>query len=202
MKQQYNEFAWRMGGPQGSGIVRLAGVFGRACASCGVNVFGHREYHSNILGRHSYIDFRISQKPITSHRESPDMMVTFDAESLCRHLPAVADNGVVLFANNDAEVPLERLPFLDVRLKKSMVATLAQEGLSPDTGGLLELARHRGVQTLPVPYSEMLQVLAHECKLSRRQAGRAIKLAAEQPLVRTPLASGGKPKISRNHRIS
>jgi len=53
VNEQCDELAWRIGGPQGSGIDRLANVFGRACASCGLNVFGRREYHSNIIGRHS-----------------------------------------------------------------------------------------------------------------------------------------------------
>lgn len=178
MKRQYNEFAWRMGGPQGSGVDRLANVFGRACAAAGLNVFGHREYHSNIIGRHSYCDFCIGQKPITSHHESPDIVVTFDAESLCRHLPAVTGGGVVVFAAEDAEVSLDRLPFLDARLKETLSATLAQQGRSADTGSLLDQARQRGVQTLAIPYSEMLQALADECSVSRRQAGRAINTLA------------------------
>lgn len=178
MQRQCNELSWRIGGPQGSGIDRLANVFGRACALCGLNVFGHREYHSNIIGRHSYFDFCISPEPINSHRQSPDILVVFEAESLCRHLLAVADGGYVLFAADDADVTLDSLPFLDARLKESLSATLAQSGQPPNLAGLLEQARHRGVQLLPIPYAEILAALADECDLSRRQAGRAINTLA------------------------
>jgi len=178
LKQEYEEFAWRIGGPQGSGIDRLANVFGRALASCGLKVFGHREYHSNILGRHSYFDFCISTEPSYSHRETADFLVTFDAESLCRHLPAVADDGHVLFATADADVPLDTLAFLDMHFKQDLIATLTQSGQPPTIAGMLEQARHRGVQLVPIPYAEILAALAHECKLSRHHAGRAINTLA------------------------
>jgi len=178
VKQQYEEFAWRIGGPQGSGIDRLANVFGRTLASCGLQVFGHREYHSNILGRHSYFDFCISPEPVFSHRETADILVTFDAESLCRHLLTVANDGHVLFAIDDADVPLDSLAFLDARLKQGLIATLAQMGQPPTIAGMLEQARHRGVHPVAIPYAEILAALAHECKLSRRQAGRAINTVA------------------------
>ena len=45
-----NRFAWRIGGPQGSGIDRLATVFGRLCAGQGLHLYSRREYHSNIIG--------------------------------------------------------------------------------------------------------------------------------------------------------
>ena len=178
MKRQSEELAWRIGGPQGSGIDRLANVFGRACAAYGLNVFGHREYHSNIIGRHSYFDFCISPEPITTYRESFDIVVTFDAESLCRHLTAVADSGHVLFAADDAEVPLDSLPFLDARLKESLSSTLREAGQPRNISGLLEQARRRGVQLLTMPYSEMLAALADECDLTRRQAARATNTLA------------------------
>ncbi len=178
MQRQCYEIAWRIGGPQGSGIDLLTNIFGRACASCGLNVFGHREYHSNIIGRHSYFDLCISPEPITSHRESPDVLVTFDAESLCRHLVTVADGGRVLFAADDAEVPLDSLPFLDARFKGALNNTLSEAGLPRNTAGLLEQARHRSVQLLAIPYLEMLTAMADECDLSRHQAARAINTLA------------------------
>ena len=53
VNEQCDELAWRIGGPQGSGIDRLATVFGRPCATSGLHVSGRREYHSKINGRHS-----------------------------------------------------------------------------------------------------------------------------------------------------
>src|SRR5215471_700256 len=79
------DFAWRIGGPQGSGVDTAAGLFARACAIGGLHVFGRREYYSNIIGRHSYYDVRVAPQALTCHRERVDLMLTFEAESLARH---------------------------------------------------------------------------------------------------------------------
>lgn len=176
--EQCDELAWRIGGPQGSGIDRLANVFGRSCTSCGLNVFGRREYHSNIIGRHSYVDYCISPDLVTSHRESPHILVTFEAESLCRHLDSMADGGWVVYSDGDAQASLDSLPFLDSPLKKVLKDKLTEVQQSCNTAGLLELARRRGVQLVAIPYSQMIKTLASEFGMSRSQASLAINTLA------------------------
>ena len=44
-----------VGGPQGGGIDTSSNMISRAFAQSGYYVFGVREYHSNIKGRHRYI---------------------------------------------------------------------------------------------------------------------------------------------------
>lgn len=178
MKTQSDNFAWRIGGPQGSGIDRLTTVFGRVCATNGLYLFARREYHSNIIGRHSYADLCISTEAITSHHESPDMLVSFDAESLARHIHTIADNGYVLFADNDAKISLDKLAYLDARLKSHLLSDLTDAGYSPSTAGLLEQARARGVQLVSIPYGNLVASLADEFGLSRKQASLAINTLA------------------------
>lgn len=176
--KQCEELAWRIGGPQGSGIDRLATVFGRTCARFGLHIFSRREYHSNIIGRHSYVDCCISSQSISSHQESPDILVTFEAESLCRHLMTMAAGSQVLYAADNADVSLDSLPFLDAPLKENLRDILATAEQPATTAGLLEIARQRGVQILAIPYSELLTSLASEFDLSRKQASRAINTLA------------------------
>ena len=178
MKRQSDNYAWRIGGPQGSGIDRLATVFGRVCAASGLYLFARREYHSNIIGRHSYADLCISTEAVTSHRDSLDMLVTFDTESLARHIHTIADNGFVLFAESDMQVSLENLPYLDARLKIHLLSDLADVDLPATTGGLLEQARARGVQLVSLPYNKIVASLADEFGLSRKQASLAINTVA------------------------
>jgi Pyruvate/2-oxoacid:ferredoxin oxidoreductase gamma subunit len=40
MGTQQSDFAWRIGGPQGSGVDTAAGLFARACAIGGLHLFG------------------------------------------------------------------------------------------------------------------------------------------------------------------
>ena len=54
------DFSWLIGGPQGSGVESGANVFSKVCAELGYQVFGKREFHSNIKGEHSYFTVRVS----------------------------------------------------------------------------------------------------------------------------------------------
>lgn len=178
MKKQSENFAWRIGGPQGSGIDRLAAVFGRVCAASGLHLFARREYHSNIIGRHSYADLCVSNEAVTSHRQSADMLVTFDAESLARHIHTISENGFVVFADSDAQISLDKLPYLDTRLKTQLLSELVTAGLPATTAGLLEQASERGVQLVSIPYNSIVASLADELTLSRKQASLAINTLA------------------------
>jgi 2-oxoglutarate ferredoxin oxidoreductase subunit alpha len=93
MATQQSDFAWRIGGPQGSGVDTAAGLFARACAIGGLHLFGRREYYSNIMGRHSYYDIRVAQQTLTCHREVVDLLITFEAESLARHAFSIVERG-------------------------------------------------------------------------------------------------------------
>lgn len=49
MARQQEALAWRIGGPQGSGVDTAAGMFARACAIGGLHLFGRREYYWNMI---------------------------------------------------------------------------------------------------------------------------------------------------------
>ncbi|HXV28427.1 MAG TPA: 2-oxoacid:acceptor oxidoreductase family protein, partial [bacterium] len=49
-----SDVSWMIGGPQGTGVDSSATLFARACVAGGLWIFGKREYHSNIMGEHSY----------------------------------------------------------------------------------------------------------------------------------------------------
>ena len=173
-----NHFAWRIGGPQGSGIDRLATVFGRLCAGQNLQLYSRREYHSNIIGRHSYADICLGSEIVTSHRETPNMLLTLDAESLARHVATLNAQGTLLFAEGDAQVALDALPYLDERLKTDLLHELTRTGLPRTIAGLLEQAREQGVQLVALPNATFIAELADEFSLSRTQASRAINTIA------------------------
>ena len=80
--EQPGDVAWRVGGPQGSGVDTAATYFSSAGAMAGLEVFGHREDFSNLQGRHSYFDVRLSPDPCTTHRDTVDLLTTFEKEPL------------------------------------------------------------------------------------------------------------------------
>ncbi len=179
MSSRHNDLSWRVGGPQGSGVDTAARMFSYACAFGGLYVLGRREYYSNIMGRHSYYDVRVSaaQQP-TSHRETVDMLVSFEAETLARHTTSTVAGGVVIYNVKDEDIPFERITFLDRRLREDLASYLREQELPPTTAGLLEDARRRGVQTFAFPYDEIIQALAQKLDVHKSVAQRTLNTIA------------------------
>src|ERR1700687_5604696 len=71
-----------IGGPQGSGINASAEVFAKACSRAGLRVYATIEYHSNIMGKHSFYRVRVDDEDIRSYRDSADILVALDDETL------------------------------------------------------------------------------------------------------------------------
>ena len=73
---------WMTGGKQGSGIDAALSLFSRVMIKFGYNVYGYREYFSNIKGMHSFFTVRVSDKKISSIPSKVDMAIFFDNESV------------------------------------------------------------------------------------------------------------------------
>lgn len=117
---------WLIGGPQGSGINLSAETFAKACTRAGYRVFAAIEYHSNIMGEHSYERVRISTRDRGSSLDTVHVLVALDDETLLGphhgefpehrgHLHEVAAGGGVIY---DAGLRLDaaRLARTDLRL--------------------------------------------------------------------------------------
>ncbi|MFQ5459181.1 MAG: 2-oxoacid:acceptor oxidoreductase subunit alpha [Anaerolineae bacterium] len=178
MEGDHSDLAWRVGGPQGSGVDTAARLYAWACALGGLNVFGRREYYSNIMGRHSYYDIRASTALVTAHRDRIDLLVSFEPESLARHALSVGDAGAVVYNSADADVALERITFLDHRYRDDLVDHLAERGLPPTTAGLLQEAKGRGLLPVMVPFDELAAALAVEMDVPKSLADRTLNTMA------------------------
>ena len=71
------DFTWLIGGPQGSGVESGANIFSKVCAEMGYQIFGKREFYSNIKGEHSYFTVRVSDENIHSNVNDVNLMVYF-----------------------------------------------------------------------------------------------------------------------------
>lgn len=180
MSSQTSEqfLGWRLGGPQGSGVDKISTLFARACVLQGQQVICRREYHSNIYGRHSYCDIAIGMDQVTCHREHPDFLVTFEAESLCRHISGMADRGCLIYNVDDSDKGLDEPGYLDKRLRQDLIQQLSSKGLETSVNGLLALARQRGIHTLAIPYTELNKQLAAELAIKRQRAARLTNTVA------------------------
>lgn len=178
MNTNITDLAWRIGGPQGSGVDSAAGMFLRACAMGGHQLFGRREYYSNIMGRHSYYDVRVSNVQKTCHRDVADLLCTFEPESLARHAVSVVEGGAIIHAAKDANVKMKRLTYFDERPQADLVANLEAQGLPTTTAGVLESARRRGVSTYAVPFRDLIAQLSESLGIPHSNAQRAMNTFA------------------------
>src|ERR1044071_7066583 len=147
-----NDLSWVIGGAQGSGVDSAANIFSRACAGAGLHVFGKREYYSNIKGEHSYFTVRVSDRPIHSHIDEINMLVSFDAETVFRHFTFVSAGAGIVYDPQVAETTLDEVPTIDDQAKERIKKTLESAGLSFRVQDSLDYAAKRGAVLFPVPF--------------------------------------------------
>jgi len=159
------------GGAQGSGVDLGANVFARACCYGGLQVYGKREYHSNIKGLHSYFHVRVSTKEVGADVDRVDLLAAFDAETIVRHIWEIPPNGGVIADKDVLETKIDGIQTLTPSFKAEFQKKLEDRNAKVETiGDLLEDAKKSGVKTYVVPYMEILKQIAeeiHEEKLSR-----------------------------------
>ncbi|MDA4128516.1 MAG: 2-oxoacid:ferredoxin oxidoreductase subunit alpha [Thaumarchaeota archaeon] len=151
------DFSWMIGGAQGTGVDTSAIVFARAAAFSGLNVFGNREYYSNIKGEHSYFRVRVSKDTIRSHVDTVDMLATFDDETLVRHAPEVRKDGAIIYDPDLESNKLENIATIEPPVRSSLTQELTKNGLGFTLKDIVELARRRGVHIYPLPYLTLLK---------------------------------------------
>ena len=178
MTNNHDELAWRIGGPQGSGVDTAAGIFQRACALGGLNVFGRREYYSNIMGRHSYFDVRVAHHPLHSHCDEIQLLTTFEDESLARHAISVVEGGALFYSAKDINKEVQGIAYLDTRAKDDLVAHLEERGLPATLGGVVEDAQQRGVRTYAADFDKIVELLAGHLGVAQALAARAMNTLA------------------------
>lgn len=178
MTNNRDDLAWRVGGPQGSGVDTAAGIFQRACALGGLNVLGRREYYSNIMGRHSYFDVRVAHRPVHIHRDRVELLTTFEPESLARHAVSVIDGGALFYAAKSADDEIAGITYLDQRAKDDLIAYLEERDLPTTTAGVLEDARARGVQTYEADFDQIVELLADHLGVAQALASRTMNTLA------------------------
>lgn len=165
-----DQLSWMIGGPQGSGVDSGANIFSRAVAYGGLYVYGKREYHSNIKGEHSNYVVRVDSKPVLSHLDEIDFLVTFDPETLFRHIHKVVPGGVLIYDVNQENISIDKIPTIDKAANKRIKMFLSEQGVGFSVGDVVDYAKRNGILTYGVSYSKLLEELAE--RLNNPQIAR------------------------------
>jgi 2-oxoglutarate ferredoxin oxidoreductase subunit alpha len=166
-----DEFVWMTGGPQGSGVDSGANIFARACCYGGLHVYGKREYHSNIKGMHSYFHVRVSPREVEADVDRVDLLATFDAETIVRHIFEVSSGGGIIVDKDSLAIRIDAIPPLTPPFKADFQKELESRSAKVETiSDLLNEVKKNNVRIYVVPYMDILKEIAvvlHEDKLSK-----------------------------------
>ncbi|MCA9812192.1 MAG: 2-oxoacid:acceptor oxidoreductase subunit alpha [Nitrosarchaeum sp.] len=154
------DFSWLIGGPQGSGVESGANVFAKVCAEMGYQVFGKREFYSNIKGEHSYFTVRVSDKKIHSNVNDVTLMVAFDAETIFRHFDEISTNGGIIYDSDLENIASDDVHTLDEYFKERLHKFLESKNKPFTISGVLEIAKENGSSLFPVSFKGLLADLA------------------------------------------
>ncbi len=161
------DFTWLIGGPQGSGVESGANIFSKVCAEMGYQVFGKREFYSNIKGEHSYFTVRVANKKIHSNVNDVTLMTSFDAETLFRHYDEVMSGGGIIYDSDLEDVKTDSVRTLDAPFKKRLHDELESKNKPLTIAGVLDVARENGVSLFPVSFKSILEILSEETENPR-----------------------------------
>ncbi len=156
------DITWLIGGPQGSGVETGANIFSRVCAEMGYQVFGKREFYSNIKGEHSYFAVRVADKKIHSNLNDVTVMVSFDAETIFRHYDEVMSGGALIYDSDLEKTGTDDVHSLDQIFKSRLHKKLEAKNKPFTISGVLEMAKENGVNLYPVSFRDILSKLAEE----------------------------------------
>ena len=162
-----NDLSWMIGGPQGSGVDSSANVFARACAHGGLNVFGKREFYSNIMGEHSYFALRAHTGTVRSHVDEVNVLTTFEAETLFRHAREVTDDGAIIYDASIGKTKLSEVPTIEKRLAADIRTYFIARGVGETLDDMLAASKQRGVTLVPIPFKEILKHVADEFQVDQ-----------------------------------
>lgn len=161
------DFTWLIGGPQGSGVESAANIFSKVCAEMGYQIFGKREFYSNIKGEHSYFTVRVADEKINSNVNDVNLMASFDAETIFRHYDEMISGGGIIYDSDLEETKTDAVHTLDAPFKERLHKELELKNKPFTIAGVLEIAKENGVKLFPVSFKTILETLSEETENPR-----------------------------------
>ena len=163
-----------IGGAQGSGIETTSYVLTAALARRGYGVLSNREYFSNIVGRHSYIQMAVSSKEIPrSHTFPVDFVGAIDAETVFTHYDDVREGGYLLYDKDTQNTRLIQIKSMEPELAERLKERFQEMGIEPKLASLIDyLANNVGVKVIGLSYRAVLDKLRQKYGLGLAQLQR------------------------------
>ena len=153
-----------IGGPQGGGIESAGQITVKAFVLKGYDVLGSREYHSNIMGAHSYYHLRVRERRPGSLTLPVDALLALDAESILTHYREVRPGGIVVYDPAVKNTRVDSIQPMAPPLKERVKRDLESRGLPATAEGALKSMESEGVKLVGLPLKAMLKKVADQVK--------------------------------------
>ncbi len=178
------EINWMIGGPQGTGVDSSATLFARSMTVAGYWVFGKREYHSNIKGKHSYFQVRTNHNPVQSSLDPIDLLASFEKTTAEIHAHEIMPNGALIY--DPASTKPESLEGMDASIK--LFPLNFQEILN-------EIAEETGVNPMK------LVIMKNTVAVAASLALYGVEISAIEDALKG-LFTGGKAKLVASNMLA
>ena len=178
MSEKVTELNWMAGGAQGSGIDTAANIFNISCGLAGYNIYGKREFHSNIKGKHSYFHIRVSEKPVYANVDDVDVLTAFDSETLVRHFHEVKSDGLIIVDDDASKEKIDEIRPLSPEYKDELYERLKRLGYKATIPGIISGCKDRGIIVFQVDYSDLLAQAAERLGLEKEKMRRMLNTAS------------------------
>ncbi|MCL5732411.1 MAG: 2-oxoacid:acceptor oxidoreductase subunit alpha [Candidatus Thermoplasmatota archaeon] len=145
-----------IGGPQGGGIDTSSNMINRAFAEAGYNVFGVREYHSNIKGRHSYNHLRVKEDRPRSLKYPVDIIVALDADTIFEHLEDVGPGTKIIYDRSFESSDLAQARMIMRDTARRIKETLDAAKFPNTVKGAVDYMKSRGGIPMAIPFNDVV----------------------------------------------
>jgi len=163
-----------LGGPQGGGLETVMLVLAKALARAGYGLIADREYHSNIVGKHSYIHMRVSASGVPRSLDYPvDVLAAMDAETIFTHFTDLGPGGVLVYDVGVSSKRLDEQASMDEAARRRAAEALA--GVGWDVESLVaHLRESKEVRLVPVDFQGVLTRIGERFRLDPARLSRYV----------------------------
>ena len=155
-----------IGGPQGGGIESSGQMMLRVFMIKGYDVFGIREYHSDIMGAHSYYNVRARPVKPRSVRLPVDALLALDAETIFTHYNELAPGSYLVYDVDSLSTRLEKIAPMEHETKERVLEDLKSKGVEPVASELVKYLSKSGIKPVGLPLKDLLKATADRLKVS------------------------------------
>lgn len=93
----------KIGGEAGQGIQTVGELLAQVCYRNGLYLFGINDFESRIRGGHSFMQLRISDKPVSAPHHRVHLLIALNERTLDTHRSELAEGGLVIY-DSESEV--------------------------------------------------------------------------------------------------